>query len=105
MALIFGSSQKSNPLSRSERWANTEESKECITGMGVTQILSRGDVFRVKAESLRGLVRWGNAYVVSSSVLAQEYSVLLSAWTLGAWVLHPNSDSAIFRRHDFVQVI
>ena len=42
--------------------------------------------------------------MVSSSVLAKENSVLLSAWTLGAFVLHPNSGSSLFWWHDLVQV-
>lgn len=72
--------------------------------MEVTQRLSSGNVFRIKAEALRGLVCWGNANSVSSSVLEKEYSVLPSTWILGACVLPPNSDSAIYWWHDLVQV-
>lgn len=70
----------------------------------MTQGLTSGSVFRIKAEPLPWLVCWGSTNIASSSVLAKEYGILLSTWTLGACVLHPNSDSAIFWWHDLVQV-
>lgn len=42
--------------------------------------------------------------MASSSVFVKEYGILLSTWTLGACVLHLNSDPAIFWWHDLVQV-